>query len=103
MNRREFLSMSATAAAFAASHSSISAMSRLGEAPLHLEEVAAWSLQTAMAQKKLTSLAITQGYLSRIATIDKKINSVIEVNPDALAIAAEMDRERRAGKVRGAL
>src|SRR5207248_166615 len=42
-------------------------------------------------------------YLTRIADIDKKLNSIIELNPDALAIADQMDRERKAGKVRGPL
>src|SRR4051812_5123156 len=101
MDRREFLGMSAAAAAFLATARPTSAS---GSAlPLQLEETTAASLQTAMQQGKLTSRAITQGYLSRIATLDKKINSVIELNPEALAIAAEMDGERRAGKVRGPL
>ncbi|MEO7800958.1 MAG: amidase, partial [Ginsengibacter sp.] len=45
-------------------------------------------------------------YLDRIAAIDKKgpaINAVIEINPDALTIAGNMDKERKAGKVRGPL
>jgi amidase len=50
---------------------------------------------------KLTNL-----YLQRIEAIDKngpKLNSVIEVNPDAVAIAKAMDAERKAGKIRGPL
>src|SRR5213592_4405828 len=45
-------------------------------------------------------------YLKRIDDIDKKgpaINAVIELNPDALTIADNMDKERKAGKVRGPL
>jgi amidase len=45
-------------------------------------------------------------YLARIAAVDKagpRLNSVIETNPDALRIAAELDRERAAGKLRGPL
>jgi len=101
MDRREFLSISAAAAAFLASSRATRTFGAVP--PLQLEETTASSLQTAMAQGKLTSRAITQGYLSRIATLDKRLNSVIELNPDALGIAAEMDRERRAGKVRGPL
>ena len=59
-----------------------------------------------MAAGKLTSSSLVKQYLARIAAVDKagpRLNSVIETNPDALAIAAEMDRERAAGKVRGPL
>src|SRR4051812_30971436 len=101
MDRREFLGMSAAAAAFLATYEVGAAFA---SAPaVKLEEVSASSLQAAMQQGSLTSRALTQGYLTRIATLDKKINSVIELNPDALAIAAEMDRERRGGKNRGPL
>jgi amidase len=93
--------MSAAAAAFLAT---CEVGDAFASAPvLKLEEASASSLQAAMQQGGLTSRALTQGYLSRIAALDKKINSVIEINPDALTIAAEMDRERRAGKVRGPL
>lgn len=42
-------------------------------------------------------------YLSRIAEVDRLIHSVIEVNPDAMRIAIELDEERLAGKRRGPL
>jgi amidase len=70
---------------------------------ISVEEIGVSTLQDAMKAGKTSSRAITQRYLARIAAVDKKINSIIEINPDALAIAAEMDRERRAGKVRGPL
>ncbi len=63
-------------------------------------------LQQKMQSGEYTSQAITKLYLRRIAEIDKKgpaLNAVIELNPDALAIAASMDAERKAGKVRGPL
>ena len=63
-------------------------------------------LQAEMASGRLTAVALTEAYLERIAQIDRagpKLNSVIELNPDARAIAAELDRERAAGQVRGAL
>ncbi len=53
-----------------------------------------------------TARSITRLYLDRIAAIDQQgptLKSVIEVNPDALAIADAMDRERKEGKVRGPL
>lgn len=63
-------------------------------------------LQTRMAAGTLTSRELTAAYLERIAQIDRagpKLNSVIELNPDALAIAEKLDAERKAGRVRGPL
>lgn len=63
-------------------------------------------LQAKMESGRLTSAQLTQAYLDRIAAIDKagpKIHAVIELNPDALAVARERDAERKAGKVRGPL
>lgn len=68
-----------------------------------LEEATIASLQQAMASGATTSKAIVQGYLARIKALDPKLNSIVEINPDALAIASELDRERQAGRVRGAL
>ena len=69
-----------------------------------LNEVSIAWLQEKMEQKQYSSRAITELYLARIAAIDKAgptLNSVIELNKDALRIADEMDKERAAGKVRG--
>ena len=55
---------------------------------------------------ELTSRRLAELYLGRIDAVDKSgpyINSVIEVNPDALEIADTLDAERKAGKTRGAL
>jgi len=63
-------------------------------------------LQAQMQSGQLTSVALTQAYLQRIAEIDRagpKLAAVIESNPDALALAAQLDAERKAGKVRGPL
>jgi len=71
-----------------------------------LNEITIDELQQKMQSGTHTSRSITELYLKRINDIDKKgpaINSVIEINPDALAIADEMDKERKAGKVRGPL
>jgi amidase len=88
----------ATAAAFGLPRFSMGA-----SVPLKLEEVDAWSLSTGMSQGKFTSRQITQGYLTRIATLDKKIGSVIEVNPDAIEIAAASDRARKQARLRSPL
>ena len=68
-----------------------------------IEEITISELQEAMKSGKMTAREITQKYLDRIKEIDPKLNSVIEVNPDALKIADEMDKERKAGKVRSAM
>ncbi|CAG0952139.1 amidase [Anaerolineales bacterium] len=60
-------------------------------------------LQQKMATGELTSLQIMESYLERIRDLDHKVNSVIEVNPDAESIAAGLDTERTGGKVRGPL
>jgi amidase len=69
-----------------------------------LNEITIDELQKMMKDGKTTSKAITKMYLKRIDAVDKKgpaINSVIEINPDAIKIAEEMDKERKAGKLRG--
>ena len=63
-------------------------------------------LQAQMKSGQLTSAALTAAYRARIAEVDRagpKLNAIIELNPDALAIAGQMDAERKAGKVRGPL
>jgi amidase len=68
-----------------------------------LENATVAGLQTAMASGQTTARKIAEGYLARIADIDKRLNSVIELNPDALAIADEADRKRKSGNVMGPL
>src|SRR5574341_604581 len=71
-----------------------------------MDELTIREMQTATRSGSLTSHRVTQDYLDRIEQIDRRgpqINSVIEVNPDALAIADALDRERQAGHVRGPL
>ena len=63
-------------------------------------------LQQKMLSGELTARSITEAYLKRIQEIDKNgpaLNSVIELNPDAIAIAEAMDKERKEGKVRSAM
>jgi amidase len=71
-----------------------------------LNEITIDVLQQKMQSGEYSSQTITESYLKRIDAIDKNgpsINSIIEINPDAIAIAVEMDRERKAGKLRGSL
>jgi amidase len=60
-------------------------------------------LQELMRTGKLTSRELTQGYLDRIKQLNPTLHAVIETNPDAVKIARQMDKERRAGHVRGPL
>jgi amidase len=71
-----------------------------------LNEVTIDILQQKMQQGVFTARSIAELYLNRIGQVDKKgpaLHAVIEVNPDALSIADEMDKERKAGKTRGPL
>jgi amidase len=71
-----------------------------------LDETTIDRLQEKMASGEMTSQSITGKYLARIAEIDTAgpmLRSVIEVNPEAEAIARRMDEERKTGMVRGPL
>jgi amidase len=71
-----------------------------------VEERSIDDLGAALRAGKTTSHALVAAYLDRIARIDKagpRINSVIVTNPDALAQADALDRERKAGRPRGPL
>lgn len=96
MNRRELLAAAGAAPAAAAG----------AEAAFEWAEASFADLAAAQAGARTTSRALVEAYLSRIARVDAagpRLASVIELNPDALAIAAERDRERAAGRVRGPL
>lgn len=112
MNRRHFLRNSTlTGAALTAS--AVTSFAIPNNSPegtyadhFELEETTIDALQKAMQAGKMSSETITSLYLKRIAAIDKsgpQINSVIEINPDALPIAKAMDKERKEGKIRGKL
>jgi len=71
-----------------------------------LEGMTVDDLQQKMESGQYSSHAITQMYLDRIQQVDKNgpgLNSVIELNPDALVIADSLDNERKNKKVRGPL
>jgi amidase len=79
----------------------------IGAVPdFELNEESITSLQEKISAGKYNSEQITKLYLDRIDAIDKKgpmLNSVIEINPDAMNIAKAMDNERKSGKTRGPL
>jgi amidase len=67
--------------------------------PFELDEITISSLQDGMQSGKFTAHSLVEMYVSRIEEIDKRgpaINSVLELNPDALSIAGSLDQERRA-------
>ena len=71
-----------------------------------INEITIFELQKKMKEGEYSSRKITELYLNRITAIDQSgplLNSVIEINPDALDIADKMDQERKAGKLRGPL
>ena len=73
---------------------------------LALEEITVMELQRKMQNGEESSVTITKAYLDRIKEIDKAgpmLNSIIELNPDALSIAENLDKERKQGKIRGPL
>jgi len=74
-------------------------MSTSQGAPTQFNEATVAELQHEMSMGTLTSERLTQFYIDRIMKLDQKggVNSVIELNPDALAIARQMDAMRRGG------
>src|SRR5437868_13099295 len=120
MDRRDFVRLGAIAGAIAVRGKPLSGQIlvrdkalKVGSAnhrfvvpPFELEETTIGDLQAAMAAGRLTARSITQLYLDRIADMDRKgptLGYVIEINPDAPAIADSLDQERKAGRVRGPL
>jgi amidase len=74
--------------------------------PFPIEEATAAALQDAMTSGRYTARQIAELYLRRIEEIDRNgptLRSVIEINPDALAIADALDAERKAKGPRGPL
>ncbi|MCG6190901.1 amidase [Maribellus maritimus] len=71
--------------------------------PFDFNEITIDDLQKKMASGELSSMEICQKYLDRINEIDPILKSIIELNPDALEIATQLDEERKNGTVRGPL
>src|SRR5258705_5690304 len=113
MKRRQFLETSAFGCALAISQPA--SLFATGPSPEHLpptakdfelEELTISELQAGMQSGKYTAHQLVKKYLDRIDNIDKdgpKLNSVIEVNPDAMTIAEALDRERKEKGARGPL
>jgi amidase len=114
MKRREFLQGTFAAGVALPMVPRLSAPANAGPAaapaPLpqsfELEEATVATLQEGMTSGRWTARSITEQYLRRIASVDRagpSINSVIELNPDALDIADRLDQERKTKGPRGPL
>jgi len=68
-----------------------------------LEEATLAQLGRAMDEGRLSSEELCRRYLERIQTVDGRLRSILQVNPQALEIARTLDRERREKGSRGAL
>ncbi|HEY3861143.1 MAG TPA: amidase [Verrucomicrobiae bacterium] len=112
MNRRDFLKagLVGSTAALAVSSNAADAGSDARPfphtGPSEWDEATIGQLHAAMQAGRLTAAALTRHYLGRIHALDRsgpRLNSVIEINEDALSIAQALDRERKARGPRGPL
>ena len=74
------------------------------DAAFMFEEFTIMQLQQGYAKGDFTVTDVVQAYLDRIDAIDDAgpmLNAVIQVNPDAMAIAAQLDAELSEGKEAG--
>ncbi len=103
-NRREFLQTGAAGVAALSLMQNVSAQNVFrDDTNEELIETTVAELQMKMKSGEISSRKLVEKYLERIRNVDPKLNSVIETNPDALKIAEDLDRERKNGRLRGAL
>src|SRR5262245_49827763 len=105
VTRRKFLGTTAlsSAALLSGGITSLLRQSAFAGSGFDFVEKSIMELQDAMASGQLNSRELTHGYIRRIQSLNPLINSVIELNPNAIAIATQLDAERRRGFVRGPL
>ncbi|MEW6511035.1 MAG: amidase [Bacteroidota bacterium] len=112
VSRRQFMAAGLSGAIGAAAFPSITTAGRMAAhesaradvSPFDLDETTIGRLQEEMATGASTSRSIVERYIERIEEVDRNgagIRSVIEMNPDALAIAEELDKERKERGARG--
>ena len=73
------------------------------KAPFSVVEASIPDMQAAMKDGRVTSKDLVNQYLARIGLYENKLHATISVNPNALAQAEALDKERAAGKIRGPL
>jgi amidase len=105
VTRRKFLGTTAlsSAALLSGGITALLRQSAFAAGGFDFVEKSITELQDAMASGQLTSRELTHGYIRRIQSLNPLIHSVIELNPNAIAIATQLDAERRRGVVRGPL
>src|SRR6266853_2459099 len=105
MTRRSFLGTTAASSAtlLTGGIASLIKSNAFGGGSFQFVEATIPQLQAAMAAGQLTARDLVQGYLNRIQSLNPTLHAVIETNPNAVAIAASLDNERKAGHVRGLL
>ena len=102
-SRRGFLAAGMTAGLLAPA-GAVAAPSEREEPEFDLNELGIADLQAGMKAGKYTARGLVEKYIARIEAIDRKgptLNSVIEINPDALALADELDKEYKQKGPRG--
>src|SRR6058998_1901163 len=105
VTRRKFLGTTAlsSAALLSGGLTSLLRQSALATVGFDFIEATIPQLQAAMASGQLTSRQLTLDYIGRVQSLNPLLHSVIELNPNAAMIAADLDNERRSGHVRGPL
>jgi amidase len=71
--------------------------------PFNVVEATIPQMRTAMEEGRITARELVTLYLARIGLYDARLHAVITANPNAIQEAAERDRERAQGRVRGPL
>ena len=113
-SRRKFLQSAVNAGAAVAVYPALGGAREITPAkpatsdvkPFELDEVTIPELQDGMKSGKFTARSLAEKYSARIDEIDKRgpaVNAIIELNPDAFAIADALDQERKAKGPRGPL
>ncbi len=100
INRRDFFQVGISGGTFFLMGKKIAASDCPSVRQFDIEEMTVLDLQKAMKNGDVTSKQLVEIYLGRIKKYDGKLKSIIELNPDAMAIAARMDKERADGNVR---
>src|SRR5262249_14965961 len=103
MSRRNFLAATAAGSAALLPGGLSSLFRAAAGSNFQFVEKTIPQLQAAMAAGQITARDLVIGYLNRIQQLNPTLHAVIETNPNAVAIAASLDNERRAGQVRGPL